>query len=147
MPVDSFGRPVSDDGLWYWDGQRWLPTQPQHPSQALPAPASAGSAPAPQVQMVYSVPVQRTNGLAIASAIVGLASYLLCPFIGAAIAVVMGHSARGQIRRMNEGGWGWATAGLILGYAQFAFWGLLLLVFFSVCGGLAALGTLATPRP
>ncbi len=97
--------------------------------------------------MIYQVPVQRTNGLAVTSAVMGIASYLLCPFIGALIAIVMGHTARGQIRQLNEGGWGWATAGLILGYAHFVIWGVLLLLIFSVCGGIAALGNLATATP
>ena len=54
----------------------------------------------------------------------------------------MGHMAKGEIRRTQEGGEGWATAGQVLGYAHLAVYGLILLVFFSVCGGLAALGTL-----
>jgi hypothetical protein len=105
--------------------------------------------PPPQVQVVHQVPV-RTNGLAITSAITGLLSCFICPFVGAVIAVITGHTARGQIRRTNEGGWAWATAGLVLGYANFAVWGLLLVLLFSVCGvGMATLGALrkAVPPP
>jgi hypothetical protein len=91
--------------------------------------------------MVYNAPVVQTNGLAIASAIVGGVSWFICPFIGAISAVVMGHVAKGEIRRTHEGGWGWATAGQVLGYAHLAVYGLFLVIFFSVCGGLAALGT------
>ncbi len=91
----------------------------------------------------------RTNSLAITSAISGILSYFVCPIVGAVVAVATGHVARGQIRRLNEGGWGWATAGLVLGYAHFAIWGVILVVLFSVCGGLAVLGTLgrATQSP
>lgn len=103
------------------------------------------------VQVVDQVPLQRTNRLAITSAIVGILAYFICPFIGAAIAVVMGHAAHGQIRRINEGGWGWATAGLVLGYVHFVIWGLILVLLFGVWGGLAVIGPLwsasATPTP
>jgi Domain of unknown function (DUF4190) len=92
----------------------------------------------------YTGPVVHTNGLAIASAVVGAVSWFMCPFIGAVAAVVMGHAAKGEIRRTHEGGWGAATAGQILGYAHLLVYGLVLLVFFSVCGGLAALGTLGS---
>jgi uncharacterized protein DUF4190 len=55
---------------------------------------------------------------------------------------VMGYMAKSEIRRTQEGGWGWATAGQVLGFAHLAVYGLILVVFFSVCGGIAALSTL-----
>ena len=129
MPFDAQGRTVSDDGRYWWNGTEWLP---------IDALAQAQS----QAVATYAVRVVPTNGLAIASAIVGGLSWFMCPFIGAIGAVVMGHMAKGEIRRTQEGGEGWATAGQVLGYAHLAVYGLFLLVFFSVCGGLAALGTL-----
>lgn len=96
----------------------------------------------PAGMAVSVVAVPPTNSLAIASAIVGALSWFLCPFIGAISAVVMGHVAKGEMRRTQEGGWGWATAGQVLGYVHLAVYGLGLVVFFSVCGGLAALGAL-----
>jgi uncharacterized protein DUF4190 len=62
-------------------------------------------------------PVQRrTNPLAIVSFVFSLAQFVVCFFIGGIVAIVTGHIARGQIKRNNEGGGGFATAGLILGY-------------------------------
>jgi Domain of unknown function (DUF4190) len=61
----------------------------------------------------------RTNGMAIGALIAGI---LFFTWIGAVLAVVLGHLARGQIRR--AGGWqrgdGLAVAGLVLGYAGIA---------------------------
>lgn len=53
-------------------------------------------------------PAASTNGLAIAA--------LVCAFLFAPLAIVLGHIARGQIKRTGEGGRGLATAGLVLGY-------------------------------
>ena len=61
-----------------------------------------------------------TNTLAIVSFVLGIASYVAVPIIGAIAAVVLGHMARGQIRQTGEGGGGFALAGLILGYVHLA---------------------------
>jgi hypothetical protein len=53
-----------------------------------------------------------TNGMAIAS--------LILVFVFFPIGIVLGHVARGQIRRTGEGGKGLATAALIIGYLQVA---------------------------
>lgn len=121
---------MSDDGRWVWSGSRWVPID------------SLATAQAPGMSTTYTVRVVPTNGLAIASAIVGGLSWFLCPIIGAISAVVMGYMAKSEIRRTQEGGWGWATAGQVLGFAHLAVYGLILVVFFSVCGGIAALSTL-----
>ena len=126
MPTDSQGRTVSDDGRYYWSGSEWLPVD-----------ALAQARQAEVVQVVRVVP---TNGMAIASAVVGGLSWFICPILGAIGAVVMGYVAKSEIRRTQEAGWGWATAGQVLGFAHLALYGLVLLLFFSVCGGLAALG-------
>jgi hypothetical protein len=63
----------------------------------------------------------RTSGAAIASLIFGIIAWLGLPVVGAVVAVICGHVARGEIRRMPVGtieGDGMALAGLILGYAQ-----------------------------
>lgn len=65
----------------------------------------------------------RTSGAAIASLIFGILTWFALPFIGALVAVICGHIARGEIRRMPPGsieGDGLAIAGLILGYLQLA---------------------------
>jgi hypothetical protein len=84
----------------------------------------------------------RTSGTAIASMIFGILSWCVLPLIGAILAIVLGHSARNEIRRAPPGmieGEGFATAGLILGWAHVAIvFGLFLLVFV-VFGGFAFL--------
>jgi Domain of unknown function (DUF4190) len=104
---------VSPDGKFYWDGQRWVPNQ-----VVLQPPVTS--------VVVYG---PRTNSLAVGALIAGIASWVICPFIAAIVAVALGHSARGQIRRTAEGGGGMAMAGLILGYIQLIAIGLFILLF------------------
>lgn len=74
----------------------------------------------------------RTSGTAIASLIFGIVTWVGLPVIGALVAVICGHVARGEIRRMPAGsmeGDGLAIAGLILGYVQLALCALGVLFF------------------
>ena len=59
-----------------------------------------------------------TNTLAVVSMVLGIASYVFLPIVGAVAAIVTGHMARGQIKQTGEGGSGFALAGLILGYVH-----------------------------
>jgi hypothetical protein len=79
-----------------------------------PAP---GYAPAPGYPAGpgYVPAVRPTNSLAIAALVCGIGQAVLWLPAGIA-AVVLGHMARGQIRRTGENGSGMALAGLILGY-------------------------------
>jgi len=45
---------------------------------------------------------------------------LILAFVFYPVGIVLGHVARGQIKRTGEGGKGLATAALILGYLQLA---------------------------
>lgn len=77
----------------------------------------------------------RTSGTAIASLIFGIVTWVGLPIIGALVAVICGHIARGEIRRMPPGtveGDGLAIAGLILGYAQLAIGVFFILIFFGI---------------
>ncbi len=60
-------------------------------------------------------PVARTNGLAVASLVCGIAQFMFGP-LATIPAIVFGHVARSQIRRTGEQGAGLALAGLILGW-------------------------------
>jgi hypothetical protein len=131
MPIDAEGRTVSDDGRYWLSGSEWLPIEP-------PAFVHTSSAP------TFDVRVISTNGLAIASAITGGLAWVVCPFVGAIAAVVMGFMAKSEIRRTHEAGWGWATAGQILGFAHLAVYGFILLLFFSVCGGFEMLSAIGS---
>ncbi len=78
----------------------------------------------------WSTPAQ-TSGSAVASLIFGILAWVFLPLIGAIVAVILGHIARGEIRRAPRGaieGDGLAIAGLVLGYVQLAFCVLVLLV-------------------
>ncbi|SFN30743.1 DUF4190 domain-containing protein [Dokdonella immobilis] len=80
-------------------------------------------------------PPVRTSGTAIASLVFGIITWVGLPFIGALVAVICGHVARGEIRRMPPGeidGDGLAIAGMILGYAQLALFLLGLLLFVGI---------------
>jgi hypothetical protein len=70
-----------------------------------------------------------TNGLAVASLVMGILGWTLLPILGAIVAVGAGHAARRAIRRKGDGGNGLALAGLILGWLQV---GPLLLLFLAI---------------
>lgn len=86
--------------------------------------AGAGPAPAPYPQFgtPYGPAGQqtgRTNGLAVAALVCGLASFFLV--VTAPVAVVLGHIASGQCKRRGEQGRGMAIAGYVIGYVYLAF--------------------------
>ncbi len=64
----------------------------------------------------------QTSSLATISLVAGILSWTLAPTIGAIVAVVTGHMAKGEIRRSGGmlTGDGLATIGLILGYINLA---------------------------
>ena len=79
--------------------------------------------------MSESAPVQKTNGLAIASLVLSLVGFGF-------IAAILGHVALGQIKRQNEAGRGLALAGVIIGWVATPaalFW------FIAFAGALASL--------
>ena len=80
-----------------------------------PAP---GYPPAPY-GYVYARP-KPTNGLAIASLVVSIASFMICPLI-AVVGVILGYKARAQIRERDEDGDGLALAGVIVGWCGVAY--------------------------
>lgn len=82
----------------------------------------------------------RTSGTAIASLAFGILSWCALPFVGALLAIVLGHSARGEIRRAPPGmihGDGMALAGLILGWAHLIIVLAIVMFVFMFLGGLA----------
>jgi len=132
------GGQVSADGRWQWDGDKWVPR---------------ATAMAPMVPAVAPAALPANNGTAVASLIFGIVSWFACPIAGGIIAVVLGHAARAQIRESHQAGDGLAVAGLILGYAHLIVFGLVVVVWFLILGGMAAflavLGTIpaASPSP
>jgi hypothetical protein len=73
----------------------------------------------------------------------GIICWFALPFIGAIVAIVCGHIARGEIRRAPPGtieGEGLAIAGLILGYCHLVLIAMAILLFLGIFGGLAYFG-------
>ena len=133
------GTQVSPDGKWYWDGSKWAPA-------TTPAPTQPGYPPA----YPYPYASQRTNSLSIASLVSGILAWLLCPFIGGALAVIFGHVARNQIKQSGEAGGGMAIAGIVLGYANLGATVLGIVLWIILFAGVAILGTMVpsvSPTP
>ncbi len=63
-------------------------------------------------------PPQRTNGMAIASMVLGI---LWLYWIGSILALVFGYTAKQQIQERGEAGGGMATAGIVLGWIGVGF--------------------------
>ncbi len=83
---------------------------------------------------LFAAPVPaRTNPLAVAALICGIAEFLTLG-LTALPAVVLGHVARSQIRRTGEAGSGLAMTGLILGWLAITMW-----VLFIAVGAFAAM--------
>ena len=65
-----------------------------------------------------------TSSLAVVSLVFGILAWCVLPFVGAIVAIICGHLARGEIRHSSpdqrQDGDGMAVAGLVLGYAQLA---------------------------
>ncbi|MGA9346880.1 MAG: DUF4190 domain-containing protein [Nocardioidaceae bacterium] len=74
----------------------------------------------------YYAPARTTNGLAIASMVLGI---LWIYWIGSILALIFGYVARKQIRERNQSGDGMAIAGIVLGWIGVGVIGLLILVF------------------
>ncbi len=83
----------------------------------------------------------KTNTMAIISLVAGLASWFFIPTIGAIVAVITGHIARGQIKNSYgvEGGDGLAIAGLILGYLNLVMSCMGILIVILIFGGVIGL--------
>lgn len=118
------------------------PPPPQQPSTSNPASTSAWlnvpSAPTqqppqypPQAQSYQPYQPARTDGGAIASMVLGIASFVLClSFFSGIPAVIVGHISRSKIKKSGGRlkGDGMALAGLILGYISFLFIPLILAI-------------------
>ena len=90
-----------------------------------------------------NTPAKTTSATAIVSLVFGIICWFALPFIGALVAIVCGHIARGEIRRAPPGtieGEGLAIAGLILGYCHLALIAMAIILFLGIFGGFAYFG-------
>jgi hypothetical protein len=89
---------------------------------------------------------QPTNGMAVASLVCGLMQVFSLG-ITAIPAVILGHMARGQIRRTGERGDGMATAGLVLGWLGIAFFVLMVAGFAAMASTHGGINVQVAPVP
>lgn len=101
------------------------------PAYGQPGPYNANpyGAPGPYGYQGYGPPPRPTNGMAIASMVLGI---LWIWWIGSILALIFGYVARSQIRQRNESGGGMAIAGIVLGWIGVGF--LVLVIILAVVG-------------
>ncbi|UUU31530.1 DUF1707 and DUF4190 domain-containing protein [Streptomyces sp. CA-210063] len=92
---------------------------PQGPSSMQPGVTMAPMV--PRTFMPAPPPVPATNGKAVGAMVCGVLTTMTMGLTGIP-AVILGHTARAEIRRTGEGGEGFALAGLILGWLSVAGW-------------------------
>lgn len=80
----------------------------------------------PVPQTFLPAPVPPTNGKAVGSMVCGILTTMTLGITGIP-AVILGHTARAEIRRSGEGGDGFALTGLVLGWLSVAGWALILI--------------------
>lgn|SRR5215475_7719014 len=110
------------------------PAQSPPPGAPTPPPAPPPSYGQPTTGYGYQTG-PKTNGLAIASLVLGIAGlvFYVCG-VASILALVFGYMARGQIDRdpANQGGRGMAIAGIIMGWIGVAifviFWVVIIIV-------------------
>lgn len=98
------------------------PTPPPGPVSPV-APAAYG--PPPPSYPYYgpaAAQPSRMEGLAVASLIIAIASFFICPFIGSAVAIILGYIARDRIKAAagRLEGDNLAHAGIIVGFVVLA---------------------------
>ena len=97
-------------------------------------PAAQSAALVPAAAATVTTPAG-TNGLAIASLSCGLAQFAFGP-LATIPAIVLGHMARGQIRRTGEQGAGLALAGLVLGWGAVILGVIVIVVALALAAGM-----------
>ena len=116
--------PEDPAGMRYWDGSQWTEQRAPGANVAPGAMAQAGPAAArPNVTVVG----QTTNGMAVASLVLGI---LWLYWVGSILALVFGYVAKGQIDASGgtQGGRGLAVAGIVLGWVGVGVLAVLLVV-------------------
>lgn len=114
----------ASDGKWYapelHPSNRPPPPPPLYPPPPPPPGPGFGLGPGPGFGYpsppwaTYPVqPSRATNGMAIASLVLGI---LWLYWLGSILALIFGYIARRQIRQRNEAGDGIALAGIVLGW-------------------------------
>ncbi len=109
---------------------------PEEVALMIPPPPPPPEPPGPSVRAVGS-PVP-TNGMAIASLILGIAGLTVVPTIGSVLALILGYMGKRDIRQRptETTGEGLATAGIVMGWIGIVLTVLVacgLIAWFSIC--------------
>ncbi|MFJ6654983.1 DUF1707 and DUF4190 domain-containing protein [Streptomyces sp. NPDC091377] len=115
-------RTVGELGLLVAD----LPQGPM-PMQPMPMPVMQPMMMQQVPRTFLPAPVPPTNGKAVGSMVLGVLTTMTFGVTGIP-AVVLGHSARAEMRRTGESGEGFAVTGLVLGWLSVAGWAVFLTV-------------------
>ena len=126
-PAGWYADPNQPGQQRYWDGAAWT----AHIAPAAAPPPAPGYG-APGWAPPYVAQPPKTNGMAVASLVLGI---LWLYWLGSILALVFGYVARSQITSSGgaQGGGGLAIAGIVLGWVGV---GTLLLII--LLGGLGA---------
>ncbi len=93
-------------------------------------PSAAPVQPYPAVPRTFMpAPPPPTNGKAVGAMVCGVLTTMTMGVTGIP-AVILGHTARAEIRRTGEGGDGFAMAGLVLGWLSVAGWAVVMAILF-----------------
>nr|WP_221353062.1 DUF1707 and DUF4190 domain-containing protein [Streptomyces sp. REN17] len=100
------------------------------PQGPMALPAVTGPVPGPVPRAFLPAPAPpKTNDKAVGAAICGGLCLVTGGFTGVP-AVILGHTARSEMRRTGESGEGLAMTGLVLGWLSIAGWALMLTLLF-----------------
>lgn len=130
------GAALSDDVISPAEGAPLPSDAPEDVALTLPPPPPPPEPPQPSVRTVgATVP---TNGMAIASLILGIAGLTVVPTIGSILALIFGYMGKRDIRQRptETTGEGLATAGIVMGWIGIVLTVLAacgLIAWFSIC--------------
>ncbi len=79
-----------------------------------------------------------TNVTAVVALIISIASWLLCPFLGAIVGGGLGLAAMSEARKRGQAGANMAVASVIISAAHLALYGLILLAVVLIASGTCA---------
>ncbi|MGW0802884.1 DUF4190 domain-containing protein [Nonomuraea sp. NPDC002799] len=118
------------------------PSYPQEPLAYGQQPPSGGFG-GQQAYGQYGPPPRSTNGMAVASLVLGIIGLIFCG-ITSIPGVILGHIALNKIKSTGEEGHGMAVGGLVTSYITVVLWVLGWLIFGGFILGLMGLSAAAT---
>ena len=108
------------------------------PSAPNSSPAAPQYAPQPVPASNYNYAQQapaQTEGLAVASLVVSLATLFFTGGIFSFVGAILGHIALSNMKKNGKGGRGMAIAGIAVGWAVTAFWIIAIIIIAAIAAG------------